>query len=82
MVTRLVVLSTTNMRIYNKLAIGHLMQSWVRFVLQCFSNRFTHSIITTARLHDGDSLLHCSCVVNHNKLSYDVMNALRVLSLT
>jgi len=33
----LVAFSTTSMRIYHKLAIGHLMRSWARFALQCFS---------------------------------------------
>jgi len=33
----LVALSTANMRIYHKLAIGHLMQVCARFALQWFS---------------------------------------------
>jgi len=33
----LVAFSTTNMHVYHKLAIGHLMQAGARFALQCFS---------------------------------------------
>jgi len=36
-ITYLVAFSTTNMHIYHKLAIWHLMQAWARFALQCFS---------------------------------------------
>ena len=32
----LVALSATNMHIYHKVAIWHLMQAWARFALQCF----------------------------------------------
>jgi len=35
--TYLVAFSATNMHIYHKVAIGHLMQAWARFALQCFS---------------------------------------------
>jgi len=36
-ITYLVAFSATNMHIYHKVAIGHLMQAWARFALQCFS---------------------------------------------
>jgi len=36
-ITYLVAFSATNMHIYHKVAIWHLMQAWVRFALQCFS---------------------------------------------
>jgi len=36
-ISYMVVFSATNMHIYHKVAIWHLMQAWARFALQCFS---------------------------------------------
>jgi len=36
-ITYLVAFSATNMHIYHKVAIGHLMLAWAKFALQCFS---------------------------------------------
>jgi len=36
-ITYLVAFSATNMHIYHKVAIWHLMQAWARFALQCLS---------------------------------------------
>ena len=44
-ITYLVAFSATNLHIYHKVAIWHLMQAWARLALQCFSLRFCFAIL-------------------------------------
>ena len=47
-ITYLVAFNATNMHIYHKVAIWHLMQAWASFALQCI-------FIVSLMLHHGDS---------------------------
>ena len=64
-ITYLVAFSATNLHIYHKVAVGHLMQAWARFALQCFSFYlyWVLVIVLNSNVLNQDYVLLLNCMI-------------------
>ena len=75
--TYLVAFNTTNMHIYHKEAIGHLMQAWARFSLQCYSFYMYFTVLALlvgTPASQGKPVIYCSAVFSWSRCFLYISN--------